>query len=200
MTRPNVPPRAAHARALTTTPTYTPCPCTDGFSGTLSVNGAFSHTFTITTLGSVTASIVSLAPNTSQIVGFGLGVKLTAAFKPSVIRYTLDGKPPTADSEPYKGAIPLAATTTLLLCLFGLPLAYWLAATRRRGKFLIEAVVALPLVLPPTVLGFYVLLAIGSQSPIGRMWVRWTGHGLAFTFEARICAGVPCAIMTPSDR
>ena len=53
---------------------YTPCPCTDGFSGTLSVNGAFSHTFTITTLGSVTASIVSLAPNSAQLVGFGLGV------------------------------------------------------------------------------------------------------------------------------
>src|SRR5204863_7913066 len=56
--------------------------------------------------------------------------------------------------------------------------------------FLVEAVVALPLVLPPTVLGFYVLLAIGSQSPIGRMWERWTGHGLAFTFDALVIASI----------
>ena len=60
--------------ALTTTPTYTPCPCTDGFSGTLSKNGAFSHTFTITNLGAVTASLVTLSPNTAQIVGLQLGV------------------------------------------------------------------------------------------------------------------------------
>jgi ABC-type Fe3+-hydroxamate transport system substrate-binding protein len=60
--------------ALTTIPTTTVCPCTDGFSGTLSTNGAFTHTFTTTTLGSVTAGIVALAPNSAQIVGFGLGV------------------------------------------------------------------------------------------------------------------------------
>jgi hypothetical protein len=57
---------------VVTNPTV--CPCTDSFSGTLSVNGAFTHTFTIATLGSVTAAIVSLSPTTSQIVGFGLGV------------------------------------------------------------------------------------------------------------------------------
>jgi molybdate transport system permease protein len=51
-------------------------------------------------------------------------------------------------------------------------------------------VVALPLVLPPTVLGFYVLLAIGSRSPIGRMWEQWTGHGLAFTFESLVLASI----------
>ena len=60
--------------ALTTATTTAPCPCTDGFSGTLSVNGAFTHTFTTTTLGAVTASIIALAPNSAQIVGFGLGV------------------------------------------------------------------------------------------------------------------------------
>jgi ABC-type Fe3+-hydroxamate transport system substrate-binding protein len=66
---------ACSNNALTTaTPTTSPCPCTDGFAGTLSANGAFTHTFTITTLGSVSAAIVSLAPNSSQIVGFGLGV------------------------------------------------------------------------------------------------------------------------------
>jgi hypothetical protein len=60
--------------ALTTATTTVPCPCTDGFSGTLSVNGAFTHTFTTTTLGAVTASIIALVPNSSQILGFGLGV------------------------------------------------------------------------------------------------------------------------------
>ena len=69
---------ACSNNALTTTPTTSPCPCTDSFSGTLSTNGAFSHTFTITTLGSVTASIVSLSPTrldgSAQLLGFGLGV------------------------------------------------------------------------------------------------------------------------------
>ena len=60
--------------ALTTATTTAPCPCTDTFSNTLSVNGAFTHTFTITNLGSVTAAIVSLGPNSAQILGFGLGV------------------------------------------------------------------------------------------------------------------------------
>jgi molybdate transport system permease protein len=50
--------------------------------------------------------------------------------------------------------------------------------------------VSLPLVLPPTVLGFYVLLAIGSRSPIGRVWTEWTGHSLAFTFEALVLASI----------
>ncbi len=64
------------SNSVLTNPTTntTVCPCTDGFTGTLSLNGAFTHTFTITNLGSVTASVVSLSPNTSQIVGFGLGV------------------------------------------------------------------------------------------------------------------------------
>ena len=67
-------------------------------------------------------------------------------------------------------SLRLAACTTLVLCALGLPLAYWLAVSRRRWKFLVESVVALPLVLPPTVLGFYVLLAIGPYSPVGRAY------------------------------
>ena len=60
--------------ALTNPTIVTPCPCTDGFSGTLSKNGAFTHTFSITNLGALTASIIALAPNTTQIVGLQLGV------------------------------------------------------------------------------------------------------------------------------
>jgi molybdate transport system permease protein len=87
-------------------------------------------------------------------------------------------------------SVRLAAIVAVILLLVGIPIAYWLAFSRWRGKFIVEAIVALPLVLPPTVLGFYVLLAIGSRSPIGRAWTAWTGHGLAFTFEALVVASV----------
>jgi molybdate transport system permease protein len=87
-------------------------------------------------------------------------------------------------------SLKLAAVVSLLLLAIGLPLAYWLTFSRWRWKFLVEAVVALPLVLPPTVLGFYVLVAIGTRSPVGRLWMDWTGHGLAFTFEALVIASI----------
>ena len=87
-------------------------------------------------------------------------------------------------------SVKLAAIVALILLVIGLPIAYWLTFSRWRGKFLIEGIIALPLVLPPTVLGLYVLLAIGSQSPIGRAWTAWTGHGLAFTFEALVLASI----------
>src|SRR5438105_3007759 len=87
-------------------------------------------------------------------------------------------------------SVKLAAIVAAILLLLALPLAYWLTFSPWRGKFLIEAVVSLPLVLPPTVLGFYVLVAIGSRSPIGRAWEQWTGHGLAFTFEALVLASI----------
>ena len=87
-------------------------------------------------------------------------------------------------------SLELAAIVALILLVIGLPIAYWLTFSRWRGKFLIEAIVALPLVLPPTVLGLYVLLAIGSQSPLGRLWMAWTGHGLAFTFQALVIASI----------
>ena len=86
--------------------------------------------------------------------------------------------------------VRLAVIVCLTLLVIGLPTAYWLAFSRWRWKFLVEAVVALPLVLPPTVLGFYVLMAIGLRSPIGRVWERWTGHGLAFTFEGLVLASL----------
>ena len=87
-------------------------------------------------------------------------------------------------------SVRLAALVSVLLLVIALPIAYWLTFKRRRWTFLAEAVVALPLVLPPTVLGFYVLLAIGSRSPIGRLWTAWTGHGLAFTFQALVIASL----------
>src|SRR4051812_21209679 len=87
-------------------------------------------------------------------------------------------------------SLKLAFIVSAVLLVIAIPLAYWITFSRWRGKFLVEAVVALPLVLPPTVLGFYVLVAIGSRSPVGRLWERWTGHGLAFTFEALVAASI----------
>src|SRR5437867_9702526 len=87
-------------------------------------------------------------------------------------------------------SVRLAATTTLVLLAIGVPLAYWIVFSPRRWKFLVEAVVALPLVLPPTVLGFYVLVAVGPLSPVGRAYTRVAGHGLAFTFEGLLVASV----------
>jgi molybdate transport system permease protein len=87
-------------------------------------------------------------------------------------------------------SLKLAAIVAGILLALALPIAYWLTFSRWRGKFAVEAVVALPLVLPPTVLGLYVLLAIGSRGPIGRLWTAWTGHSLAFTFEALVLASI----------
>jgi molybdate transport system permease protein len=87
-------------------------------------------------------------------------------------------------------SVRLAASTTLVLLVIGVPLAYWIVFSPRRWKFLVEAIVALPLVLPPTVLGFYVLIAIGPLSPIGRAYLRIVGHGLPFTFEGLLIASV----------
>jgi molybdate transport system permease protein len=87
-------------------------------------------------------------------------------------------------------SVRLAVSTTLILLAVGMPLAYWLAFSPRRWKFLVEAVVALPLVLPPTVLGFYVLLAIGPRSPVGALYARLTGGMLPFSFQGLLVASV----------
>jgi len=94
------------------------------------------------------------------------------------------------DWQAFLLTVKLAVLVTLILLVLGLPIAYWLTYSRRRWKFLIEAVVGMPLVLPPTVLGFYILLALGSKSPIGRWWESLTGHTLAFTFEALVIGSV----------
>jgi molybdate transport system permease protein len=87
-------------------------------------------------------------------------------------------------------SVRLAAATTLVLLAIGIPIAYWIVFSPRRWKVVVEAVVALPLVLPPTVLGFYVLVAIGPFSPVGRVYARLAGHGLPFTFEGLLIASV----------
>jgi len=87
-------------------------------------------------------------------------------------------------------SVLLSTLTTLALLAVGLPIAHWLTTTHRRWKVLIEAVVALPLVLPPTVLGFYLLVAFGPRSSLGRGFVAVTGHTLAFSFEGLLLASV----------
>ena len=86
--------------------------------------------------------------------------------------------------------IRMALTVTAILVVLGFPLAYWIAFSQWRWKFLIEAFVALPIVLPPTVLGFYVLIALGQRGPIGRWWQAMTGHALAFTFSGLVIGSV----------
>jgi molybdate transport system permease protein len=86
--------------------------------------------------------------------------------------------------------LQLAVVVSAILLLIGLPVAYWVAFSQRRWKFLVEAVVALPIVLPPTVLGFYVLVALGPCSPLGRLWIALTGHTLAFTFSGLVIGSI----------
>jgi molybdate transport system permease protein len=87
-------------------------------------------------------------------------------------------------------SVKLASATTVILLLLGLPLAYWLTFSPRRWKFLVEALVALPLILPPTVLGFYILLAIGPRSPVGALYATFTGGMLPFSFPGLLIASV----------
>jgi len=84
----------------------------------------------------------------------------------------------------------LALISTLILIVVGTPLAWWLARTRWRLKFLLEALIALPLVLPPTVLGFYLLLALGPDGFLGGAAQAWTGRPLAFTFTGLVIGSV----------
>jgi molybdate transport system permease protein len=94
------------------------------------------------------------------------------------------------DWEAIGVSVRLAVATTAILLVVAVPLAGWLAFTRRRWPVLVEAVVALPLVLPPTVLGYYVLVALGTRSPFGRWWQDMTGSTLAFTFTGLLIASV----------
>lgn len=86
--------------------------------------------------------------------------------------------------------VKLASLTAATLLVVGLPIAYWVSFSRWRWKFLIESVVALPLVLPPTVLGFYILVAIGPYSPLGRLYTDLVGSPLPFTFQGLLFASI----------
>jgi molybdate transport system permease protein len=86
--------------------------------------------------------------------------------------------------------LKLAGITTIILLLVGTPLAWWLAISQNRFKTIIEAIVALPLVLPPTVLGFYLLIALGANGPIGNLMQALGAQPLAFTFSGLVVGSV----------
>ena len=94
------------------------------------------------------------------------------------------------DFQAFLLTLRLAALVAVILVVVGLPVAYWITFSRWRWKFLAEAVFSLPIVLPPTVLGFYVLVALGPHSPLGRGWEALTGHTLAFTFEGLVIGSI----------
>ena len=96
----------------------------------------------------------------------------------------------SASAEPFLLTARLAILTSAALVFLGLPLAYWITFSQWRWKFLLEAVVALPLVLPPTVLGFYLLIAFGNATWFGRWYQSLTGHTLAFTFEGLVVGSI----------
>jgi molybdate transport system permease protein len=92
------------------------------------------------------------------------------------------------DLDALRLSLRLAALTTLALLVAGLPLAHWIATTRRRWRILVEAVVALPIVLPPTVLGFYLLVGFGPRGPLGSAWEAVVGSRFPFTFSGLLAA------------
>ena len=94
------------------------------------------------------------------------------------------------DLSPLLLTAKLAGLTTLILLVIGTPIAWWLASTKSKIKPLVEAVVALPIVLPPTVLGFYLLVILSPQSSIGGWWFELTGQALTFSFSGLVIASV----------
>ena len=98
------------------------------------------------------------------------------------------------DWQPVLLTIELAAVTTVVLLVLGTPLAWWLARSKARWKEAVAALVALPLVLPPTVLGFYLLLLLGPRGPGGWIAGLWGGRTLAFSFEALVIASVVASL------
>ncbi len=94
------------------------------------------------------------------------------------------------DLSPLWLTIQLAGTTTFFLLLLGTPLAWWLANTKSKMRPVIEALTALPIVLPPTVIGFYFLILLSPTSAIGRFWVDITGETLTFSFTGLVIASM----------
>ena len=94
------------------------------------------------------------------------------------------------DFGPLWLTLQLALTVTVILLVLGTPLAWWLATTRSRVKPIFEAITALPLVLPPTVLGFYLLIMFNPNAPLGSFWISMTGDSLTFSFAGLVVASV----------
>ena len=94
------------------------------------------------------------------------------------------------DLQAIRLTLRLATTTTVVLLILGIPLAYWLACARTRLRPLVEAITTLPVLLPPTVLGFYLLVILGPHTAIGRLAARLFGHPLAFSFSGLVVGSV----------
>ncbi|WP_455199996.1 molybdate ABC transporter permease subunit [Kaarinaea lacus] len=94
----------------------------------------------------------------------------------------------TLNTQPIWLTLQLATVTVLVLLVVSTPVAWWLARTKSKLKVPVEAVTALPLVLPPTVLGFYLLIMMGANSPLGQFWVQLTGQPLSFSFTGLVVA------------
>ena len=94
------------------------------------------------------------------------------------------------DREALLLSLRLATLTAVALLALGLPLAHWLATSRQRWRFLVEAVVALPIVLPPTVLGFYLLVGFGPRGPLGPAWEALVGNRFPFSFGGLLFASI----------
>jgi molybdate transport system permease protein len=94
------------------------------------------------------------------------------------------------DTAPFLLTLKLATVTTVILLLIGIPLAYWLTYTRYRIKYIVEALVSLPLILPPSVLGFYLLIAFSPQNAFGKFLDRYFDLRLVFTFEGLVIASI----------
>lgn len=86
--------------------------------------------------------------------------------------------------------LKLASLTTIILILIGTPIAWWLSQTRFKFKAVVEAIIALPLILPPTVLGFYLLMTLGTNGPIGGFLESLGGNSIAFTFSGLVVGSV----------
>ena len=100
--------------------------------------------------------------------------------------------------SPIRLTLELASITTIVLLIIGTPIAWWLARSEARWKEVVAAIVAVPLVLPPTVLGFYLLIALGPDGPGGWIAGLFGGRSLAFTFEGLVIGSVfysmPCVV------
>lgn len=102
----------------------------------------------------------------------------------------LDWSFPPALWEAIGLTLRLAAVSSLVLLVIGIPLAHWLNSTRMRGAILVETLVSLPIVLPPTVIGFYLLMLMSPQQPAGAAWVSVFGQPLPFSFTGLVIGSV----------